>query len=591
MLNVSLRTRLFAAYVLAVVAALALVTLLTGRGERSWLVERDTESLERIARYAAGGLAEGFPSARDWQGEAEALQAGLGYRATLIDSMGRVVGDSEVSRERLATVENHADRPEVRGALAGRTGHAVRKSATVSVDFLYLGVPVRGVPGVAVLRLAKPLHEIARLNASLFRISAGAAGLTLLVLSLLFFWLSGRQAARVAELERVAHRLGQGDLAARARELPADELGRLGRAMNLMAAELRGRVEALARERDEREHILAHMSDGVALIDAAGRILHANRSLAAILGAPLPPAAGTPFEEFARSPELVELLRSTRAGGRPVEQEIRLWAPRPRVVRASATRLGSDGRDAVLLVLHDLTEIEQLNRVRQDFVANVSHELRTPLTSVRGYAETLLEGGLEDVANREGFVRTIREQAGRLEAMIDDLLSLAQLERPGARAKRELFDLRESAERQVAAFRLRAERAGLGLAVEAGGPVPVQADRGLIDQVLANLIDNAVKYTERGGVTVRLGTTAEAVWCEVEDTGSGIPDEDLPRVFERFYRVDKARSREKGGTGLGLAIVKHVLALHGGSVSARSALGQGSVFRFEIPAGTDFSSR
>jgi two-component system phosphate regulon sensor histidine kinase PhoR len=354
--------------------------------------------------------------------------------------------------------------------------------------------------------------------------------------------------------------------------------------MNLMAAELRERVEALARERDEREHILAHMSDGVALIDGAGRILHANRSLAAILGAPLPPAAGTPLEEFARSPELGELLRSARAAGSPVEQEIRLWAPRPRVVRAGATRLGGDGRDAVLLVLHDLTEIEQLNRVRQDFVANVSHELRTPLTSVRGYAETLLEGGLEDAERRSGFVRTIREQAGRLEAIVEDLLSLAQLERPGARAKREAFDLRESAERQVAALRARAERAGLTLAVAAGEPVPVQADRGLIDQVLANLIDNAVKYTESGGVTVRLGAAPAGAWCEVEDTGAGIPEEDLPRIFERFYRVDKARSREKGGTGLGLAIVKHVLALHGGTVTARSTLGRGSVFRFELPA-------
>ena len=223
--------------------------------------------------------------------------------------------------------------------------------------------------------------------------------------------------------------------------------------------------------------------------------------------------------------------------------------------------------------------------MRQDFVANVSHELRTPLTSIRGYAETLLAGALDDTERRAEFVRTIHQQSDRLHALVEDLLSLAKLERPGARPRPESIDLRELVERQAAAFRHRAERAGLALEVVPGPPVPVEADRALIEQVVANLIDNAVKYTERGRVRIRLGGDEVRVWCEVEDTGPGIPPEDLPRVFERFYRVDKARSREKGGTGLGLSIVKHAVALQGGQVSVKSRPGQGSTFRFEIPRG------
>jgi two-component system phosphate regulon sensor histidine kinase PhoR len=362
-----------------------------------------------------------------------------------------------------------------------------------------------------------------------------------------------------------------------------------------MAGELRVRFDALQRERDERELVLAHMSDGVALVDREGRVVHANRSAAAIVGAAVPPPAGTPLSSFARSPELDSIVQEARASAQVIEKDLRLWAPHQRLVRATATRLpGRDG-GGVLLVLHDLTELERLNRVRQDFVANVSHELKTPLTSVRGYAETLLDGGLEDADRREEFVRVIRDQAKRLQDLVEDLLSLAELEREGARIEKTRFDLRQAAERQVADLQDRARRAGLALTIEPGEPAFVLADRGRVDQVLANLLDNALKYTERGAITVALGVDGGAgeaadgapeprVWCEIRDTGPGIAQEHQARIFERFYRVDDARSRERGGTGLGLSIVKHIVALHQGEVAVRSTLGRGSTFRFELPA-------
>ncbi len=583
-MTLSLRARLFLAYALAVALALALVTLLAARLERAWVIQRDAAHLERLAQHAIVDLAAD-PAAAAGDRHAAVLRLGVGLRCrvTLIDSTGRVVSDSEVPPERLAMVESHAGREEVRAALDGRVGHAVRLSATVHEEYLYLAIPAAGLPGVAVIRLAEPLWMVRRLTASLLQLSSVAAVLTLLLAMALVYWVTGRHVRRVAELEQAARELGRGEPSARALELPADELGRLGQAMNRMAGELRERLQALARERDERETVLAHMSDGVALLDASDRVLHANRALAAILGAALPPAPGAPFHELARVPELDELMREARGSQRPLERELRLWAPDQRLVRATATSLPASG--AVLLVLHDLTEAERLDRVRRDFVANVSHELKTPLTSIRGYAETLLDGGLEDLERREPFVKVIRDQAMALSQIVEDLLQLAELERPEVRLRREEFDLREAVERQLAAFRARAARAGLRLELLPGEPVPVQADRARIEQVLANLLDNGLKYTERGGVEVACGGDGRHVWCEVRDTGCGIPAEDQPRIFERFYRVDKARPRERGGTGLGLAIAKHIVALHEGRISVQSTPGAGSAFRFELPRG------
>jgi len=583
--TLSLRARLFLGTTLIVALALGLVIVLAARQQRRSLIEHDGRLLAAAAERAAGGIAaRPSETAADFPAAAAALAAVHGRRITLVDSSGRVLGDSETPPQDLPRTENHGDRPEFRAALAGRPGTSQRLSETLGIELLYVAVPVTGVPGLAALRLAEPLREVERATAAMTRPLLLAAALGFALVLGLIVWAVGGHARRIRELVVVTRRVGAGDPGARALERPADEVGRLGQSINAMAAELRTRLQALERERDERERILAHMTDGVALVDRAGRTVHANRSLAAILGAALTPTPGTSFQAFARSAELDELLRVARDDGQTVEHDLRLWTPQQRLVRATATRLEGREAGAVLLVLHDLTEFERLDRVRRDFVANVSHELKTPLTSVRGYAETLLEGGLEDREHRVGFVRVIRDQATRLQSLVEDLLSLAELERSDARLRRERFDLREAVERQLGGFRDRAARAGLLLTFAPGAAVPVDADRVRIEQVIANLLDNALKYTEKGGVTVAVGEADGVAWCEVRDTGSGIPAADLGRIFERFYRVDRARSREKGGTGLGLSIVKHIVALHGGEVGVESSPGAGSVFRFEIPA-------
>ena len=575
-MRLSLRARLLVIPAVVVLGAVSLLTLLESRSQRKWILERETSGLTRLVREAAR-TATAEPEG--WQPVADSLDARYGVRATVIAADGAVLSDS---RADASNMENHAAREEVRAALRGGTGVAVRRSATTGEEFLYVAAPmVRD--SAAVLRLAEPLEVVRRAADSLTRLSAAAASIALLASVLVLSYMSGRFARRLMRLQVVARRIGEGEPGVRAPEDPGDDLGQLGRALNDMRVELDARLEALRRERDDRERILAHMSDGVALLDGADRIVHVNFRLTELLDAAHRPEPGTPFTSFARVPELAEMAAEARRQGRTTERELKPWSTRAGSARASVTPLGGTAPEPVLIVLHDLSQNEALHRMRQDFVANVSHELRTPLTSLRGYAETLLEGGLDDTENREHFVRVIRDGAVRLQALVEDLLTLAELERPDVALRRERFDLHALAAAQVDASRDAAQRAGLGLELRAGEPVWVDGDRVQIEQVIANLLDNALKYTEHGRVTVATGLAPGEAWCEVRDTGPGIPFEDQPRIFERFYRVDKARSREKGGTGLGLSIVKHALQLHGGDVTVKSRVGEGSVFRFRIP--------
>ena len=581
---ISLRTRLLLTHAPVVMIAIGCLAVFDLRDERIWAEQRTLEQLLRAARIVQSRVMTDSSAVRgNWPAFAEEMEDLLDCRVTLVAPDGRVLADSRLPEAAGRAESWRSDRPEILEALQGRVGSAVRRSATFGTLHSYVAFPVRAA-GIGVVRLAQPLAMIELFRQQSLRLLGSGAVLTLILSLVLAYFVVGPVARRIDQLEQVTRRIGGGDFVVRASESPEDEIGHLGRAINRMAEERRARTETIQRERDERERILAHMSDGVALVDTAGRVLHCNHSLATLLGAPQPAAPGTSFREFARIPELDDLIRDARSGDVAIEDDLRLWAPRARLVHATATALGRGSDAAVLLVLRDLSEIEQLDQVRQDFVANVSHEMRTPLTSMRGYAETLLEGGLDDPENREGFVRTIRDQALRLERLLQDLMSIADLERPGSNLHPERFDFREFVQHQVSVFENRARRAGLTLDMMSSGPAePVQADRMRIEQVMANLLDNAIKYTERGGIRVSVGGDERVVWCEVADTGSGVPLEDLPRVFERFYRVDKARTRQKGGTGLGLSIVKAIVELHGGETTVRSEPGAGSVFRFEIP--------
>jgi two-component system phosphate regulon sensor histidine kinase PhoR len=563
--------------------ALAGLALDVGRRERA-AVEH---ALEDQLRKDAALLADTVPRRAVEQGDRVAVDAWvdrvgreLEHRVTVVGADGRVLGDSRIATGQLGAVENHADRPEVRAARTAGTGRDIRKSETTGEEYLYVARVLRAPPG-AVVRVALPTSGMRAHVAGALRALWGLAGGAFLFAMLVAFWRTRPAARRLRAFEDVARRIEGGDLSARASEEGRDEITEVARMVNRMAAGLRttlGRVEA---ERDMREQMLAAMTDGLALLDRNGAIVYWNAALTRALARPGDPRTGERFAEWCRLPELDAFLGEARSERGARRRELLVRGPAGRTLDAVASLLG-DG--SLLLVVRDLTPLRHLERVRQDFVANVSHELKTPLTSILGYAETLLDGGLEDEARRRGFVETIREQASRLTAITEDLLVLAELERADAALVTGPVDLGQLGRAVCGALAPRAQKLGLDLACETPeGDVIVLGERGRLEQMLFNLVDNALKYTEEGAVRVRVRGEKGVGILDIEDSGPGVPEDAQARIFERFYRVDAARSRAIPGTGLGLSIVKHIVELHRGSIEFRNLPGRGARFSIRLP--------
>jgi two-component system phosphate regulon sensor histidine kinase PhoR len=389
---------------------------------------------------------------------------------------------------------------------------------------------------------------------------------------------------RLRALELAATALAEGDLTVRAPVEAHDDLAAMARAINETAEREAREGRDLRRERDEAAAALNYLPQGVALLARDLTIRHANARFWAAAGVDSP--SRTPHLAAARQPVLVEICEEAVRTGRSVTREVPLYAEGRREVVVSALPVPDAARaDGWLLTIEDLAPERRAAEIRREFVANVSHELKTPLTSIRGYTETLLHGGLSDEENRARFVETIAGQAERLESLVDDLLSLADLERPDAELDLRDWDLGAVVRELASSFDDLAARRGLSIEVDAPAGIWVRCDRKRLELALRNLVDNALKYTDSGQVSARVRATESVARVEVSDTGRGIPPEHLPRLFERFYRVDQGRSRALGGTGLGLSIVKHAVQLHGGMVGVESRPGEGSTFWFDIPRG------
>lgn len=397
---------------------------------------------------------------------------------------------------------------------------------------------------------------------------------------------------RFDELASSAEALARGDEGVRVPVDAHDELAQMARALNDLASRYEAKFRRLSAEREASEAVLGNLPQGLALLTRNLTIRHANPRFWAIVGvAPPSVSAGAGMGAgwlrlpAARQSVLEEMAHDSMRRGRSVTRDVALYVNEKREYDVSVTPIGASdaGPDAWLLSIEDMRPEKAAAALRREFVANASHELKTPLTSIRGYAETLLSGGLEDEGNRARFVETIRAQAARLEALVEDLLELADLERPDAVLDLKDWDLGQLVREMVATFEDLAARRGLRLELDARPGIRARVDRVKIDLALRNLIDNAIKYTDVGTVTVRIERTASAIRVSVIDTGRGIDPEHIPRLFERFYRVDRGRSRALGGTGLGLSIVKHAVSLHGGRAGVESRVGEGSAFWFELP--------
>lgn len=577
----------------ALVGLVVFVVLVWGfvaeRGLRSAELERVARSLEERAALVAE-LARGIPFEETRRAVlddiADRSGSAAAARVTLIGRDGAVIGDSDVPLDRLAGVENHADRPEIRAALAGRVGRGTRRSATVGRELYYLAAPVEGG---GVVRVAVDLSSLERAVAQLRRelVVAGAIGVfTALALSYALSWLTLRP---IREMRRVAAAIAEGRLDDRVSLGAGAELADIARAINRMAEQLRLRLEEVTREKEQLRAVLEGMVEGVLVVDAKGTVLLANSKLREFYGVSSD-IVGRPLLEAIRDAELEESVARAASTDEPVAAEIGVGGRVPRTLRVHAARFPSNGtpRVGTVAVFHDVTELERLESVRRDFVANASHELRTPLAAIRGFAETLLRNGDLSERDRRSYLEVIDRHAQRLGNLVGDLLELSTIESHKAPLQQQSIDVRSFARELVADWEPRIGERQLDVSVRGEGEAMAWVDPRALEQVLTNLFDNALKYTEPGG-TIELGVESDGgfVCLRVRDSGIGIPQEDLSRIFERFYRVDKARSRALGGTGLGLSIVKHLVQRMGGKIRVESDLGVGSTFSVTLPGPPD----
>ncbi len=567
-----------AALVLAVVAS---VGVLAERGLRAREMARIEQDLgerallvQELLRSASGD------SASSVHALATRASAAAGARVTLIEGDGRVVGDSDVPLNLLPGIQNHGNRPEVLQALSGEIGRSTRDSATVRRPLLYLALPPDPAARGRIVRLAVDLGEIDAAIAGLRSelLVAGAVGL---VGALLLSFLLARFTLRpVEELRDVVTDIAAGRLDRRLHWRSGDELGEIGASINRVAEQLRSRLEETRAEKTRLEAVLTSMVEGVLVVDAAGHVSLANPRFQELLGVWADPTGKLPVD-LVRNEALHQALRD--AATRDEEQVCELEIG-SRILLVHAVAVPPVGRGGCVAVFHDVSELRRLDQVRRDFLANASHELRTPLTSIQGFAATLSSDSVPPEDARR-FVDVIARNAERLKNLIDDLLELSQIE--GRRQPLRLgeVDVAHVAEILLDDMRPRLEKRSIEAEIKLGAAGSAWGDRRAIEQVLTNLIDNAVKYSDEGGrIEIHIGAKPGRIEVSVHDTGLGIPADEVDRVFERFYRVDKARSRALGGTGLGLAIVKHLLQAMGGEIQVESTLGEGSRFSFWLPA-------
>jgi two-component system phosphate regulon sensor histidine kinase PhoR len=574
-------------------ASLAVIGLATLAGEHfltraleAQLVEGIRADLLVRARLVAQRAAEALRSGEAIAANdalADELGAAAGVRVTLVHRDGTVLGDSEVERQRVGSLENHGQRPEIAQAMASGDGSAVRTSNTVHARLLYVAVPiVRDDQVLGAARVAMPLKHIEQ-TLNDFRASLALAALFALVIAALLSGLAAQLVSRnVRALTGAARRMANGDLSLRTRVGGHDEIGALGAALDQLARSLSRSMEEVRSERDLVNGILHGMAEGVLVVGADGRIVLTNPALKAMLLLAADPH-GKYVLHLIRNADLIELLERARSGETP-EMELELAGLMPRRVLVRAVALHGEPK-SVLAVFVDVTELRRLESVRRDFVANASHELRSPLTTIRAAAETL--SSIED--DPEGtrrFAALIERNAERLQNLVDDMLELSRIESRELQLQPETIALEPLAERVVAQQAHRAQLKAIAIERDVAAVPAVQADRRALEHVLGNLLDNALKYCPEGS-RVRIAATVDEdrVRVAVSDNGPGIGAEHLPRLFERFYRVDAGRSRELGGTGLGLAIVKHLIEAMGGTVAVDSRPGAGSTFSFTLPVG------
>jgi two-component system, OmpR family, phosphate regulon sensor histidine kinase PhoR len=580
--------KLLAAFLVVIVAAAVIFDVMIGGAWEASLraeIERNlTQKTQLLAHRVENDRTRSLADIAAQEGQA------AGARVTIIDPTGQVLADSESNP---ATMDNHSKRPEFAAALAGKIGANERRSATIGTPFLFIAVPVSG----GAVRLAYPLSDVEAVSTKVHIQLERASALGFLFALIVAAIASQYSARRLERIVEVAGLIAEGDLQARIHETSQDEIGRVAFAIDKTARRVEQSFAAVQSSQRQLETLLDSMQDAVIAVSSDGLVQWANKPMNRLV--PQGARLQQPVVETIRDPDFLATVKEATATHEVKTSRATSVVP-GRAFDVTAAPLPDGGAVAVL---RDLTETERVEKTRRDFIADVSHELRTPLTSIQGYAETLLDSSSDNGASTREFLEIIRKNSARMSRLTEDLLTLARVESGETRFDVESVQPAEILHDAEENFREIARTHGIDLQIQ-DSPVifggngssanpndsPIQnlprvlADREAIHQVFSNLIGNAVKYGAAGGKIV-LGARAvpHAVEFFVRDFGAGIPSEHLPRLFERFYRVDKARSRESGGTGLGLAIAKHIMLAHGGSIRAESELAHGSTFLFRLP--------
>ena len=627
MLKRRLIWQLYPAFLAVTLPALVAVTWYCSSAFRSFYYEQTRSELGSLAHFAAEQVSKMLDTAQT--DELDQLCKHLGgandvlmrTRVTVILPSGKVIGDSD---EDPAVMKSHSDRPEIVDALEKGFGWSIRPSPSLGIKMMYVAVPVRPVRGseqgrvsipsgkasngvskpdkpaaagkaVAVVRISVAATAIDRALEDIhtkilwggLAVAACAAVLSLAI--------SSRISRPLVNMKQIAQRFAQGQLDLRVPIPAPSELAALANALNEMARQLHDKITTITSQRNELEAVLSSMIEGVVAVDHGGHIVSINRAAAELLSVDPVLVQGRNIEEAVRQADIHQFVRTTLESKEPTEAEVSLQIEGERFFQLHGARVpnvtggraqGSSAGAGAVIVLHDITRMRRLENVRRDFVANVSHELKTPTTSIQGFVEALLEKGVDDPEQTRRYIGIIAKHSDRLNSIIEDLLSLSRLEEDQEQ-RRILFENASLRPALAAAIELlgpKAEQKTITVELICADDIEARVNPALIEQAVFNLVDNAIKYSEPGdAVTVSAERTDTEIAVSVQDHGCGIDRKHLPRIFERFYVVDKGRSRKLGGTGLGLAIVKHIAQVHGGSVRVESTLGKGSTFTIHLP--------
>ncbi len=588
--------QIFVSFFVILLLALVAVTWYTRDLAKNFYIRDTSQNLKSIANLIAAQTKDNLRSQKydTIKRKINELGRATDIRITIVLPDGLVVADSE---EEPAVMDNHIRRPEVQEALHNGVGKSIRYSNTIEMNLMYVAIPLyRQNELLAIVRTSLPIEDIeTTLQHIQNRILLG--GLVVALFTALFgLFVSRRISKPLEDMTRGVEYFTKGELDYRLPVPKNKEINRLASELNAMARQLSEKIQTIEFQKNEQQAVLQSMAEGVLAVDGEEKIIMLNTAARNLLGVDGGTAEGSYIQEVIRNTQLQKIISQTLNTGRLLEDEIILRKEEVFYVQVHGNILQDESGATIgaLVVLNDVTRIRRLEKIRRDFVANVSHEIRTPLTSIKGFVETLSEGAIDNPGTARQFLEIIRKQTDRLNAIIDDLMALANLEQDEERAdvqfeEREIEGVMQSA---VQICKPGADEKGITIRIKCTSDIRFRMNPMLVEQALVNLLQNAVKYSpENTGIEVLCESTENEICIAVKDEGIGIPKDSLTRIFERFYRVDRARSRKLGGTGLGLAIVKHIVRVHEGRVEVQSRVGQGSTFYLYFPTDADKSLR